>query len=165
MSILDIGITALVLLSLWRGFRVGAITTALSLLSWLIALVTATKMASTALPLVAGLTDNSVLQLAAAFLLVFLLVLVFLQLLIYTSKKALKITRLDFVDKIAGAVLGAGLGVLKVLAILTLLAPVLSHFSLWQRSPLAQNLLPLAPVAKAMISKSAGDVWQQMNQN
>lgn len=158
------GIAVLVLWSLWRGFQVGAIKTALSLLSWLIALVTATKMATAALPLVAGLTDNSVLQLAAAFLLVFLLVLVFLQLLIYASKKALKITRLDFIDKIAGAVLGAGLGMLKVLAILTLTAPILSHFALWQRSPLAQNLLPLAPVAKTLIGQGAGSVWQQINE-
>lgn len=164
MSILDIIIALVVLGSLWRGFRAGAMKTALALLSWLIALVTASKMAHSAQPLVVSVTDNPVLQLALAFLLVSLLVLVFLQLLVYVSSKALKALKLDLLDKIAGGVLGAGVGLLKVLVVLSLTAPILSHFAVWERSLLAQNLLPLAPMAKTLLAKSAGEVWQVLDE-
>lgn len=162
-SILDIMISAVVLVGLWQGFRAGAMKTALALMSWLIALVAASRLAHTALPYVVSFSDNETLQLAMAFLLVFLLILVLLHTLVFLFSKALKGLGLDFLDKIAGGVLGACLGVLKVLMVLSVLSPILVRLPVWDNSPLAQALLPFAPMAKQLLMDNVGDVWQLVN--
>lgn len=163
MNLLDIIITAVVLFGLWRGFVAGAMKTALSLISWLTALVAATRLASSVSPMFVGVTDNGVLQTALGFICVFLVVVVSLKLIVYVFGKTLKALRLDFLDKIAGAVLGAATGVLKVLVVLSITAPLLTRLPIWQSSALAPNLLPLAPFAKTLIYKMADGIWQQVD--
>lgn len=163
MNLLDILIIAVVLFGLWRGFVAGAMKTALSLISWLAALVAATRLASSVSAMFVGVTDNAVLQTALGFLSVFLVVMVSLQLTVYVFGKTLKALKLDFLDKIAGAVLGAAIGVLKVLVILSITAPLLARLPVWQTSALAPNLLPLAPFAKTLLYEMADGVWQQVD--
>lgn len=165
MSGLDIVIAVVVLIGLWRGFSRGALRTALSLVAWLIGLVLATKLADTGAQVVAGVIHNPTLQMAAGFLLVFLVVIACLQIAVYILAKAMKALKLDFVDKLAGAVLGVALGTLKVLVVMSFAAPIMVRTEMWQASPLAQSLLPFAPMAKALVLESMDDVWQEINQH
>lgn len=165
MSILDLAIAVVVLVGLWRGFHQGAIKTALLLMSWLIALILATRLASDFSSLFVHVVDSPVLQMALGFLLVFLVVISLLQLIAFIFTKILKILKLSFLDRLAGAVLGAGVGLLKVLVALSLLAPLLVQLPLWDNSPLAQSLLPFAPMAKMLILETANELWQELNNN
>lgn len=163
MTLLDMAIAAIVLFGLWRGFLAGAMKTALSLASWLIALVAASRLASSVAPLFVGATDSAVLQLAMGFLAVFLVVMVMVQLIVYLSSHALKALKLDVLDRLAGGVLGAAVGVLKVLFVLSITAPLLTKLPMWERSVLAKALLPLAPTAKALLVHTAEDVWHSID--
>ena len=60
MSGLDIVIAVVVLIGLWRGFQVGLIKTAPRLLGWFVALVVATRLASSIAPQLIGIVENPV---------------------------------------------------------------------------------------------------------
>ncbi len=165
MSILDSIIAFIVLVDLWRGFNAGGVKTAMSLVSWLIALVVSTQLADQVAVVIAPFLslNNSVLQLAVAFLLTFLVVIAVLHGVVYVFAKTLKVLKLSFLDKLAGGMLGAAKGVLKVLVVLSIVAPLLVKLPMWQSSPLAQSLVPFAPVAKQMVLKAFDTTWQQIN--
>lgn len=57
MSGLDIVIAVVVLIGLWRGFQVGLIKTAVGLLGWFVALVVATRLASSIAPQLIGIVE------------------------------------------------------------------------------------------------------------
>lgn len=160
MSFLDTIIAFIILLSTWRGFKLGAMKTALALLSWFIALVAASRLGSTVGASFASIIDGVVLQTAAGFLAVFVVSLTLVHGSVYLARGALKKLKLDFLDKIAGAILGAATGLLRVLFALSIIAPLLVHLSIWHNSPLAQNLLPFAPTAQQLIKETAGGVWK-----
>ncbi len=164
MSVLDIAIMAMLLIGLWRGFHQGAVRTAMSLVAWLVGLVVPTRFADNVAPMMAGITQNHTLQLALGFLALFLVVIIVLQCVVYLCAKTLKALKLDVVDKLAGAVLGVALGALKILVVLSFVAPLLVRMQIWQESPLAQSLLPFAPMAKTLVMESVGSVWEEMNQ-
>lgn len=163
MTVLDMLILAIVLWGLWRGFQLGAMKTAVSLIAWLAGLVAATRLASLVSGMFESITNNTVLQLALGFLSVFLVVVILLQLIVSVFGKALKALKLDFLDKLAGGVLGAATGTLKVLVILSITAPLLTKHSIWHNSILAPALLPLAPIAKALMYEAAKEVWEEMD--
>lgn len=165
MSVLDLIISAIVLVSLWRGYRVGAVKTVMSLFSWVVALVVASKSASDFTSFFIPISHNPTLQLAMAFLAIVLLTLLGLGLISFAIAKTLKVVKLSFLDKVAGGVLGAGLGLIKVLFVLSLVSPVLTKMDTWGQSPLAQGLLPFAPLAKELVSETAGQVWSEINSN
>jgi len=76
---------------------------------------------------------------------------------------ALKALNLGFIDKIGGAVIGAGKNVLVVLVMLSVVAPLLVEMPIWQRSALAPELMPFAPVAQTMTKEVLGVAWNQVN--
>lgn len=163
MSILDLIISAIVLWGLWRGYQAGMVKTVISLISWLVALVVASKFAKFAVPLFVPVSNNETLQLAMAFLAVFLGVILVLGLAGYLIAKTLKVVKLSFLDKLGGAVLGIGLGLIKVLFVLSLISPLLIKTDTYQNSPLAQALLPFAPLAKELVADVADEVWGEIN--
>lgn len=163
MSVLDIVISAIVLLGLWRGYSVGAVKTVLSLISWVVALIVASKLASEFTSLFAPISQNPTLQLAMAFLAIVLVVLLGLGLLSFLIAKTLKAVKLSFLDKLAGGIVGAGLGLIKVLFVLSVILPILIKTDMYQNSPLAQSLLPFAPLAKELVSETAEQVWDEIN--
>ena len=61
MSGLDIVIAVVVLIGLWRGFKVGLIKTAVGLAGWFIALIAATQLAGVIAPALSGVVQNPVL--------------------------------------------------------------------------------------------------------
>lgn len=164
MSGLDGLILFMLAIGLWRGFRAGVVKTAFRIVVWVIALILATKLYGVFVPVVAPFSDTYAFQVAMAFLLVFFAVMIVLQIALYLVLKTIKLLRLSFLDKVAGAALGVGLGLLKVLVILSITAPMLTKFDLWQRSPLAQALLPLAPIAKTIVIEMANGVIDEVNE-
>lgn len=158
MSGLDIVIVLVLAIGLWRGYRAGMVKTVFRLVVWLVALFVATKFYGQAVPFVAPFSDKYPLQMVMAFLAVFFCVMVLLQMGLYLILKTIKILKLSLVDRLAGAGLGLGLGLLKVLVILSITAPILTKFELWQSSPVAQALLPFAPIAQKFVSKTAKQV-------
>ncbi|WFF39625.1 CvpA family protein [Moraxella nasibovis] len=162
MTWIDLFIMVMVLLGMWRGFGAGFVKTAASLISWLLALVVASRLAKSVAPLLAEFISNPILQIAAAFLVVALVVMMAVQLLAMSLTGLFKRLKLGFLDRILGGVLGAVTGVLKVLIILSIASPLLVHLPNWQTSILAQNLLPLAPVAVQLLQEVLGETWQQI---
>lgn len=165
MSGLDIAIAAIVLIGLWRGFRVGLIKTAVGLAGWFIALIAATQLASPIAPKLVAFTQNPVLQMALAFLLVVIAVLAIMHGVAFVFAGVLKTLRLGVVDKVAGGVLGAAKNTLMVLVALSVSAPLLIQMPQWQTSVLAPELLPYAPMAKTLASDMLGMAWEQVNQS
>lgn len=165
MSGLDLIIAAMVLIGLWRGFQLGLAKTAVGMVGWFIALIAATRLAGSVAPSLSGVVQNPVLQIALAFLLVVLVVLAIMHLVAFVFSSALKTLKLGALDKLAGGVLGAAKNVLVVLVGLSVTAPLLVQMPVWQSSVLAPELLPYAPVAKALASDVLGVAWGQVNQS
>lgn len=163
MSILDLVISAVVLLGLWRGYRLGAVKTVLSLIAWVVALIVASRVANEFSVLFSPLSQNPTLQLAMAFLAVSLVVLFGLGVLSFLIAKALKIVKLSLLDKLLGGVVGVALGLVKVLFVLAVISPILIKTDTYQNSPLAQGLLPFAPLAKELVMTTADEVWEELN--
>lgn len=165
MSGLDIVIAVVVLVGLWRGFQVGLIKTAVGLVGWFIALIAASRLAASVAPQLSGIIQNPVLQIAGAFLLVVIAILAIMHLVAFVFSGVLKTLRLGVLDKMAGGILGAAKNVLMVLVILSISAPLLVQMPQWQTSVLAPELLPYAPIGKALVSDMFGMAWEQVNQS
>ncbi|AAZ19133.1 possible colicin V production protein [Psychrobacter arcticus 273-4] len=165
MSGLDIVIAVVVLIGLWRGFQVGLIKTAVGLVGWFIALIAASKLAASVAPQLSGIVQNPVLQMASAFLLVVIAILAIMHLVAFVFSGVLKTLRLGVLDKMAGGILGAAKNVLMVLVILSISSPLLVQMPQWQTSVLAPELLPYAPVGRALVSDMFGMAWDQVNQS
>ena len=165
MSGLDIVIAIVVLIGLWRGFQVGLIKTAVGLVGWFIALVAATQLAGAVSPQLSGIVQSPVLQIALAFLLVVIVILTIMHVVAFVFSGVLKTLRLGFVDKMAGGVLGAAKNVLMVLVVLSVSAPLLVQLPQWQTSVLAPELMPYAPMGKALVTDVFGMAWDQINQS
>lgn len=165
MSGIDIVIAVVVLIGLWRGFQVGLIKTAVGLAGWFIALIAATRLASSIAPQMSSIVENPVLQTALAFLVVVIFILAIMHLLAFIFSSALKTLRLGVVDKMAGGVLGAAKNVLMILVILSISAPLLVQMPQWQSSVIAPELLPYAPMGKELAQDMLGAAWGQINQS
>ncbi len=165
MSGLDIVIAVIVLIGLWRGFHVGLIKTAVGLVGWLIALIAATRLASSIAPQLTSVVESPVLQTALAFLVVVIVILAVMHLLAFVFSSALKSLNLGVVDKMAGSVLGAAKNILMVLVVLSISAPLLVQLPQWQTSVIAPELMPYAPMGKELAADMLGVAWSQINQS
>ncbi len=165
MSGIDIVIAIVVLIGLWRGFQVGLIKTAVGLVGWFIALIAATRLASSIGPQLSGVVENPVLQTALAFLIIVVAILAVMHTLAFVFSSALKTLNLGIIDKIGGSVLGAAKNILMVLVILSISAPLLVRLPLWESSVLAPELMPFAPLGKELAADMFGVAWSQINQS
>jgi membrane protein required for colicin V production len=165
MSGLDIIIAIVVLIGLWRGFPAGLIKTAVGLMGWFVALIVATRLATSIAPQLSSLVANPVLQTALAFLIVVIVILAIMHLLAFIFSSALKTLNLSVLDKMAGGVLGAAKNTLMVLVVLSISAPLLVQLPQWQTSVLAPELMPYAPMGKELATDMLGMAWGQINQS
>ncbi|HAM61246.1 MAG: CvpA family protein [Psychrobacter sp.] len=165
MSGLDIIIAIVVLIGLWRGFQAGLIKTAVGLMGWFVALIVATRLATSIAPQLSSLVANPVLQTALAFLIVVIVILAIMHLLAFIFSSALKTLNLSVLDKMAGGVLGAAKNTLMVLVVLSISAPLLVQLPQWQTSVLAPELMPYAPMGKELATDMLGMAWGQINQS
>ncbi|UXZ04779.1 CvpA family protein [Moraxella nasicaprae] len=161
MSILDIIISLVVLAGLWRGYQHGVVKTFGSLIAWAAALIIASKWADE-LSIFLTMIDNRVFQIALAFVLIVLAVLLLVQMMAGALTKTINALHIGFLNRIAGGLLGAMLGVLKILMVLSVAAPLLVQLPIWKESILAQNLLPYAPMARVLIGKTVGEAVHQL---
>ena len=165
MSGLDIIIAIVVLIGLWRGFQAGLIKTAVGLMGWFVALIVATRLATSIAPQLSSLVANPVLQTALAFLIVVIVILAIMHLLAFIFSSELKTLNLSVLDKMAGGVLGAAKNTLMVLVVLSISAPLLVQLPQWQTSVLAPELMPYAPMGKELATDMLGMAWGQINQS
>ena len=165
MSGLDIIIAIVVLIGLWRGFQAGLIKKAVGLMGWFVALIVATRLATSIAPQLSSLVANPVLQTALAFLIVVIVILAIMHLLAFIFSSALKTLNLSVLDKMAGGVLGAAKNTLMVLVVLSISAPLLVQLPQWQTSVLAPELMPYAPMGKELATDMLGMAWGQINQS
>lgn len=162
MSLLDIAIMFLVVLGVWRGYQAGMIKTLSSLCAWLFALIVASRMAKVLSVFFVDFIDNSILQIALAFVVIVLFVVMAVHLVAGSILKTIRFLKLGFLDRLAGGILGAMTATLKVLFVLSVAAPLLVRMPIWQESGLAQSLLPYAPVAQTLLKKAFGEAWNQL---
>lgn len=162
MNGLDIAISLVVFVGLWRGFSAGAIKTLASMASWLLALILASKFSDDFAIFFTSVIDNPILQIALAFVSIMVAVVVIVGMVAGVIAKSLKVLKLGFIDRMAGALLGAMTGVLKVLIVLSVAAPLLAKTALWQNSVLSPALLPYAPVAKTLLQEAFGETYKQL---
>lgn len=163
MSGLDIAIAVMVLVGLWRGFQTGLIKAIVGLVGWFVALVAATRLAASVAPQMAGVVDSPILQTALAFLVIVLVVIAAMHLVAVVFSSALSALKLGFLDKLAGAVVGAAKSLLIVLVLLSVAAPLLVRSNLWQQSVLAPELMPFAPMAKTLTRQVLGKAWDEID--
>ena len=163
MSILDLIISVIVLLGLWRGWRLGLIKTMLSVVGWFIALVAATRLADDVAPSMASFVASPVLQTALGFLAVVLVVMLVIHLLGWIASSTLNSLKLGIFDKFFGAIAGAAKSLLVVLVLLSVLSPLIVSSAMWQNSHLAPALLPFSPFAKQFATDVLGGAWDQLN--
>ncbi len=128
---------------LWRGF----IKEALSLLSWIAALVVARLYSETFAGMLTGLIESSSIRYVAAFCLLFAGVFLVSALINHFLNKVLSITGLKLFDKLLGGVFGVAKGMVIVLAILFIVDVLVSETEWWQQST-------LIPYGMVMIEQS-----------
>lgn len=153
MTLIDGIVVFMIVLGAWRGFGQGLVKTTLRLLAWLTSVLLAFGLYEAVMPWVV-FVQAGVMQVITAFLLVFGVVMAIWQVILYILQKLLKLLQLGLLDRVLGAMLGAGLGLTKMLLFLSLSQPVLSHFAMWQQSVLVPIILPISPIAKQWIATS-----------
>ena len=162
MSVIDGVILSVLTFGLIRGFMAGAIKTIFTFIGWLFALIIASKIAPILSLLLQPVIDNRVWQITLAFLGIVFIIVVITHILSYLAIKMLKFLKLGFLDKLGGAILGVAKGLIKVLVLLSLTAPILPHLPNTNSSVLLPSLLLLAPVAKELVGDVLEDMWQEM---
>ncbi|MFC0819861.1 CvpA family protein [Moraxella marmotae] len=163
MSAIDIVITVAVLLGLWRGFLSGLIKSLTSLVAWFFALIIASKLAKDFAVLFVGLVDNPILQIALAFLSIMLVAVVLVNICAGILTRSVRFLKLGIIDRLGGGLFGAMTGVLKVLMVMSVIAPWIVNLPAWQNSQLAPSLLPYAPLAKTILQKAMNDTLNQLD--
>lgn len=163
MTAIDIIIVLMVVMGIYKGFRSGAIKTVLSIFGWIVALIVASQVADVLAPMFAGFSDERIVQISLASLTVVFVIVGATYLLAHFLSKTLKFLRIGFLDNIAGAFLGILKGLLKVMAALTVMAPLLIKMPSWEQSVLAQTLVPFAPIAKTLVAETAQTAVSQMD--
>lgn len=162
MSWIDLIIMAVVFIGIWRGFSAGMIKSFAALISWLLALIVASKTAADWAHLFAPVVDDVVLQTAMAFIVIMLCVVVVVGMIASLVARSLKALKLGLIDRIAGAFLGAATGILKVLIVLSIATPLLALAPQAKSSVLIPSLLPYAPMAKTLLQKAFDTTWNQL---
>ncbi len=168
LNILDFIIMGFALFGMIKGFKVGLIQSVVSFVGWFVALIVGSRLAPIVAPKFVGVVDSTTLQLALGFLTVALFILAILQLIVWLMKKMLESLKLSFLDKLGGGVLGTLKHILIILVVLNFLFPVFSKMPFWQKSALAPELLPYAPLASKIIDTtkaSMGSGLQSLNNN
>lgn len=159
MNTLDIIILAIMVLGLAKGFYTGFIKSFVNVIGWLLALVLGSYFAADMAP---WITNNvpalsAKLSLVLGFLMIVLAVISLLTIISFIMNQLLETLNLKILDRVAGGVFGAAKGLLVVLVMMSLTAPMMQRFAIWQQSQLVPELMPLAPIA----TKLSKDVWQQ----
>jgi len=141
-----IGLSALI--SLIRGF----VKEALSLVSWVLAGVIATRYFSVLAEQLKGYIENPYIQIAAAFAILFIATLIVGGIIGFIVSTVVKVTGLGGLDKVLGVVFGGlrGVFIITVLVLLAGLTPIPEE-SWWQSALLPPYFAGMAEWLSALI--------------
>ncbi|MDP1927315.1 MAG: CvpA family protein [Thiobacillus sp.] len=153
MSVLDIIVVLLLVLTVVRGLMTGLVNTLFSLAAWILAFLLGKWGASIVEPLLPAGLDNPAIRYFAGFALVFLVVLIAVLLLGHALTSLVKAVGLGSTDK----VLGGAMGLVKGLVILTgftLLAGLtsLTRTDFWKQAALSGSLQAMAKSVLPLVS-------------
>lgn len=157
MSMLDLIVVLLLILTVVRGLMLGMVATLFSLAAWVLAFVLGKWGALIVAPLLPIGIENPAIRYFAGFAVIFLLVLIGVLLLGHALASLVKAAGLGSADKVLGGVLGLAKG-LVILIGLTLAAGLTSlpRTDFWKHAMLsdslqamAQRALPLVPASMA----------------
>ena len=154
MSMLDLIVVLVLVLTVVRGLMLGMVDTLFSLAAWVLAFMLGKWGALMVAPLLPLGTENPAIRYFAGFAVIFLLVLIGVLLLGHVLASLVKAVGLGGADKVLGGVIGLAKG-LVILVGLTLAAGLTSlpRTDFWRQAMLsdslqamAQRALPLLPV-------------------
>lgn len=153
MSVLDIIVVLVLVLTVVRGLMTGLVNTLFSLAAWILAFLLGKWGASIVEPLLPAGLDNPAIRYFAGFVLVFLVVLIAVLLLGHALTSLVKAVGLGSADK----VLGGAMGLVKGLVILTgftLLAGLtsLTRTDFWKQAALSGSLQAMAESVLPLVS-------------
>ena len=108
MPLVDIILLVILLLGAWSGYRKGLILEIVAIVAFILAVIGGFKLLDTGMGIISSFYDGLGKMLpVVAFLLIFVLIVVVVNLVGKILKKVINWTPLGFLDNIAGAVLGA----------------------------------------------------------
>jgi membrane protein required for colicin V production len=161
---LDIGIAVLVLISAIIGFVRGFVREALSLTTWVAAIVLAFFFADKLATMLPFNIANDLVRLGVSFLLIFIGVLVLGSLLNFLLAKAISAIGLGGVDRILGGAFGVlrgGLIVTLIVLIMGMGLTKITESELWQSSKLLPKFEEAAAWVKEMIPPDLAEKIKQ----
>ena len=141
---LDLLIGGVVFISLLVGVFRGFIREVLSLISWGLALWVGWRFFKPAAVYLEGVISSEAIRQIAAFVILFISVLILLTVTSHFLSKLFKVTGIAFIDRLFGALFGFGRGVL-IMSIVVILggATALPKEAWWKNSVLAPMLQPV----------------------
>ncbi|MDT3707751.1 MAG: CvpA family protein [Thiobacillus sp.] len=152
MSVLDLIVLLMLLLSVVRGLMRGMVDTLFSLAAWILAFVLGRLGASMAAPLLPLTVENPSIRYFATFAVIFLVVLIAMLLLGHVLASLARSAGLGTADRVLGGVLGLAKGLL-ILVGLTLAAGLtaLPRTDFWKQAALSHSLQIMAQFALPLV--------------
>lgn len=152
MSVVDIAIIAIVVISLVVGLVRGFVREALSLFSWLAALWLAYNFASLGATYLETYIDQPPLRVVASFAGIFIVALILISIVSYLVYRLLSIAGISGVDRSLGTLFGLFRGVI-IIAILILGARFMDFTSQpwWQDSLLVDYFTPVTEFIRSLL--------------
>lgn len=161
MNILDIALSAMILISAVVGLWRGLLREVLSLASWVAAVWVAYHYVAVAETYLTEYIRHDVLRVAIAFAVIFLGVLILAALLSRLICRMLAGSGLTGVDRVLGFFFGVARGVfIVVLLIFAALFMDLSHQPWWQTSGLVEIFIPIAELFKSFLPDAVAAHFQ-----
>jgi membrane protein required for colicin V production len=153
----DIAVIGLVLLSTLLAFWRGLIRVAVSLATWVVALIAAVKLSPQLGPML-PFVEQPTARYLAAFLLILIGVLIVGALIGLILSRAARAVGLGFLDRLLGAVFGLARGLLMVMLIVLICGvTTLPRNDWWQNAVLAQPLAVAALSLRPWLPKPWAD--------
>ncbi|MEX2488230.1 MAG: CvpA family protein [Pseudomonadales bacterium] len=135
MAIIDWAIVGIILVSSLISIKRGFVKEALSLATWIAALIIARIFAESLSTLLVGFVDNPSIRLGIAFAILFVATLIVGAMVNHLISEFVKMTGLSGTDRVFGMVFGVLRGGVIVLVLVTILHPTpLSEDAWWQNS-------------------------------
>jgi membrane protein required for colicin V production len=152
MSLLDIIVLLVLVLTVVRGLMRGLIDTLFSLAAWILAFVAGKWGALMVAPLLPVAVENPAIRYFAGFAVIFLVVLIGVLLLGHVLASLVRAIGLGSADKMLGGVLGLAKG-LVILVGLTLAAGLTSlpRTDFWKQAMLSDSLQAMAFLAMPLV--------------
>ena len=162
LNLFDIVIIAVILLSAVIGLFRGLVREILSLLGWIVAIWVAWVFAPQLSGLFTGLISSPEVQLAAAFILLFLVILVLIAILAHYICKIISASALKTTDRSLGMLFGALRGVLLVALVAILLqTSFLAKEQWWLGSVLKDFFIQIAWQVISVLPPEVGEIFGQ----